>query len=205
MGDPKRWFAEWTKELSIGREDRAWHEMHTLTDVFNQAGCDDQLNMGALACMELVSRRLQQHTEAYAHGADAVDWARAKLFSAAPPLLTLVPPKMRSCAGRISREEAELEHLRATAKTHAAGASPGVGAAVLVGGLPDCAVGHGDEGKGKKGRCRRPRPSQTTSPLEGGRPPDQLPQKKGRLAASKPRDFSFAVSARTACVVFWWS
>ena len=55
--DPKRWFAEWAKELSIRRKDRAWHEMHTLIDIFYQAGCYDQLNMGALACMELVSRR----------------------------------------------------------------------------------------------------------------------------------------------------
>ena len=66
--DPKRWFAEWAKELSIGRKDRAWHEMHTLTDMFHQAGCDVQLNMGALACMELVSRRLQEHTGPRARG-----------------------------------------------------------------------------------------------------------------------------------------
>ena len=48
--DPKRWFAEWAKELSIGRKDRAWR---TLIDIFLQAGCYDQLNIGALACMEL--------------------------------------------------------------------------------------------------------------------------------------------------------
>ena len=28
-GDPKRWFAEWSKELSVGRKDRAWHDMHS--------------------------------------------------------------------------------------------------------------------------------------------------------------------------------
>ena len=48
-------------------------------------------------------------------------------------------PEMRSHVSRLSREEAELEGLRARSKTHAAGASPGVGAAAaaaLVGGLP---------------------------------------------------------------------
>ena len=63
---------------------------------------------------------------------------------------------MRSYASRLSPEEAEHEHLRARAKTHSGGASPGVGAAaaaVLVGGPLGGAVGHGDEGKenGKKG------------------------------------------------------
>ena len=58
--DPKRWFAEWAEELSVRRKDRAWHEMHTLIDIFFQVGCYDQLNMGALAYMELVSRRLQE-------------------------------------------------------------------------------------------------------------------------------------------------
>ena len=86
-GDPKRWFAEWAKELPIGRKDRAWHEMHTMIDIFYQAGCYDQLNMGALACMELVSRRLQQYSEACAHGADAPNWASAKSTSLAGGLL----------------------------------------------------------------------------------------------------------------------
>ena len=36
--DPKR-FAEWVKELSFGRADRAWHEMHALKDIFYQTGC----------------------------------------------------------------------------------------------------------------------------------------------------------------------
>ena len=43
--DPKRWFAEWAQELSLGRKDRAWHEMHTLRDIFCPAGWYDQLNM----------------------------------------------------------------------------------------------------------------------------------------------------------------
>ena len=78
--DPKRWFAEWGKELSIGCEDRARHEMYALTDIFYQAGSDDQLNVGALASLELVSRRPPQCNETCAHGADAPIWASAKHF-----------------------------------------------------------------------------------------------------------------------------
>ena len=56
---------------------------------------------------------------------------------------------MRSYASRPSREEAELENLRARSNTHAAGASPGVeaaaaaAAAAFVGGLPRGAVRRG--------------------------------------------------------------
>ena len=48
--------------------------------------------MGALACAELVKRRLQQSTEANAHGADAPNWASAKLSSDSSSSLDLVPP-----------------------------------------------------------------------------------------------------------------
>ena len=48
--------------------------------------------MGALACMELVNRRLQQYTEANAHGADAPNWTSAKRFSGSSSSLDLLPP-----------------------------------------------------------------------------------------------------------------
>ena len=138
----------------------------TLTLYIYQAVCYDQLDIGALACMDLISRRLQQNAEAYAHGGDAFNWASAKHISGSSTSLNLVPPEMRSYASRLSREQAELENRRTRAKTYAAGSSPGVdaaAAAVLVGRLPGGAVGHCDEGKGtgnKGGRGRGPRPSQ---------------------------------------------
>ena len=87
-GDRKRWFAQWAREFFIGRKDRASHEMHTLMAMFYQAGCYDQLNMGASACMELVSRRLQQHVETFAHGVDAPTGPVQNTSLAAAPLLT---------------------------------------------------------------------------------------------------------------------
>ena len=57
---------------------------------------------------------------------------------AAAPLSTWCSPEMRSCASRLSSEEAELENLHARSKAQAAGASLGVEAAAataLVGGL----------------------------------------------------------------------
>ena len=86
--DPERSFAEWGKELSVKREDRACNEMHTRINIFHQAACYDQLDLGALVCMELVSRRLQQFTEAFAHGADAPNWPVQNTSLAAVPLLS---------------------------------------------------------------------------------------------------------------------
>ena len=141
--------------------------------------------MGASACLELASRRPQQYTEAFAHGPYAPNWASAKHFSGSSSSLNLVPPKMRSYASHLSREETKLEHLRATAKTHAAGASPGVCAAVLVGGLPSGAVGDGDEGKGtgKKASEAKGLARHSDVSTEGSQPSDRLPQHKVRLAA----------------------
>ena len=69
-GNPKLWFAEWTKETGISRRDRAWHEMNSLIEALYVAGTYDQVNVGALVCLEVVSRRLLQYVEAYAHGAE---------------------------------------------------------------------------------------------------------------------------------------
>ena len=108
--------------------------------------------MGAFACTELVSRRLQQYTEAFAHGADASNWAGAKQFSGSRFSLDLVPVEVRGCVHVVSAGTMRSSrNLRGRSKTHAAGASPCVGAAaaaVLVGSLPGGSVGHGDEGRG---------------------------------------------------------
>ena len=65
---PERGVAQREMLRRVGLKDRARHEMHTLIDIFCWAGCYVQLNMGALACMELVRRRLQQYTEALRTG-----------------------------------------------------------------------------------------------------------------------------------------
>ena len=107
----KRMFAKWAKKLSVGWKDRAWHKMHTLIDIIYQAGGCDQLDMGAPACMELVSRRLQQHTEAYAHGADASNWASARHFSGSSTSLDL---EMQSYASRLGREGGSRQRSKGT-------------------------------------------------------------------------------------------
>eukprot|EP00959_Pyramimonas_sp_CCMP1952_P379423 7947500-Pyramimonas_sp.AAC.1 len=77
-GAPKIWFQVRCKETGISRRDRAYHEVQTLIECLYLAGTYDQANMGALASLEVIARRLLQHTEAYARGADHANWAAAK-------------------------------------------------------------------------------------------------------------------------------
>ncbi|CAK0895503.1 unnamed protein product, partial [Prorocentrum cordatum] len=76
-GDPKAWFAEWAREVGIARKDRSWHEVECLIEALWQAGTFDQLNMGAVAALEVVPRRLLQCVEACAKGADNPTGARS--------------------------------------------------------------------------------------------------------------------------------
>ena len=128
-GDPKLWFAEWTKELGLTRKDRAWHEVNWLIETLHVAGTHDQLNMGSIAALEVVFRRLIQYTEAHAQGAENPNWNSAKHFAGTTSALDIVPENMRTYASRLAKEEAELEALRARARGPATASHPGAGAA----------------------------------------------------------------------------
>ncbi len=171
-GNPRLWFAEWARETNISKKDRAWHEVKTLIDTLYLAGTFDQVNMGALACLEVVARRLLQYVEAYAHGSEHPNWNAAKHIGGGDDSLSLMPEEMRTFASKLSREEAELESLRQKAKAPHAGATPGGAASaaggVLAGGLPGAggddaaAGGGGGRGRGRsggRGRGTRPPPT----------------------------------------------
>ncbi|CAK0824653.1 unnamed protein product, partial [Prorocentrum cordatum] len=124
-GTPKIWFQEWCKETGISRRDRADHEVQTLIERLYLAGTYGQVNMGALASLEVIARRLLQYTEAYSHSADHANWAAAKQLAGTTNPLDLVPEALRSYASRLSKEEHELEALRARAKTPTAPSAEG--------------------------------------------------------------------------------
>ncbi len=146
-GTPRLWFAEWTKETGVTRRDRAWHEVNVLIDALYLAGTYDQVNVGALASLEVITRRLLQYVEAYVHGAENPNWSSAKHISGTTSALDQVPEEMRTCASRLSKEEAELECLRAKARAPGVASGPAVSSAAaataLAGGFPG---GGGDDG-----------------------------------------------------------
>ncbi|CAK0841912.1 unnamed protein product, partial [Prorocentrum cordatum] len=153
-GDPKAWFSEWAREVGITRKDRSRHEVECLIEALWQAGAFDQLNMGAVAALEVVPRRLLQYVEAYAKGADKPNWSAAKHFSATTSALDLVPEDMRMYAARQAKEEAELESLRARARQPGAAAHAGADttAAATLAGAPPSQV-DGDAAGGPRRAC----------------------------------------------------
>ncbi|CAK0843751.1 unnamed protein product [Prorocentrum cordatum] len=114
-GAPEIWFQERRKEAGISRRDRAYHEVQTLIECLYLAGACDQVNMGELASLEVVARRLLQCAGACARGADRANWAAAKHLAGTTNPQDLVPDALRSFASRRSKEERELEALRARA------------------------------------------------------------------------------------------
>ena len=115
--------------------------------------------MGALACMELLSRRLQQYAEACALGVNSFNWASAKHLSSSSSSLDLVPPEMRSYCrssqwgGAGARKlTSETKDTRSCRRTWCGGVAA---AAALVGRHSGGSVGHGDEGTGNGEERRR--------------------------------------------------
>ena len=54
----KRWFERCLRDKHISSKDRAAHELRCLCDVLEEAASFDQVNLGALACLEVAARRL---------------------------------------------------------------------------------------------------------------------------------------------------
>ena len=67
-GDPKGWLLEFSRENQLGPKDRTWHELQTLTLAVHLAGTHDALNLGGLACIEALARRVTAIAEAHRGG-----------------------------------------------------------------------------------------------------------------------------------------
>ena len=131
--------------------------------------------MGALACMDLVSRRLQQYTGV--HKADVHNWASAKHISSSSSLLELVRGYVRVAPA--GKERSSRVCPRGSRRKTVAGVG-GAAAAALVGGLRDATGSPGDEGKGKGGRGPG-----------GARPSPQRLWRRGAITHATPTDPRF--------------
>ena len=56
---PTGWLVAWSREVKMDHTDRTYYELKSIAEVLEYAGCYDQLNLGNLACMELLARRWQ--------------------------------------------------------------------------------------------------------------------------------------------------
>ena len=79
---PKQWLLAWSRHKGIRDNDKVMHEMRALLEAFEYAGIYDQLNLGSLASMETLGRRMQSIVDAYNSGtAASPDWGTARIMS----------------------------------------------------------------------------------------------------------------------------
>ena len=79
VGDPKLWLERFLREKNLSASDRTTHELRTLCDALWSAGSYDQLNLGALSTLEIISRRVAVIVEAYQDPAKP-NWATARYY-----------------------------------------------------------------------------------------------------------------------------
>ena len=79
-GAPSNWMMKFAREKHIVATDRTWHELKVLTGVLQAAGTYDQLHVGSLASLEIVSRRIQAIADAHAVPG-RVDWSNGRFIA----------------------------------------------------------------------------------------------------------------------------
>ena len=135
-GSPKLWAQEWYREKQINGKDRTFHELSTLVEVIYVAGTYDCLNVGALASIEIVMRRIISIVEAHAVGSTP-DWGNSRYYSGTANPLDLVPRELRHHVTREAKDDLEVQQMRQKSKSAAAIVDAHwVSGAVDSGGLP---------------------------------------------------------------------
>ena len=121
-GDPKRWLSEWMRVRQVSDSDRVAFEMRTLIDCLFTAGSYDQLNVPSLACMEIISRRVQGIVDAYSAGSPGnPDWSNTRVITGYKGAEDAISPALRTWAARRSKEEVDLAVSRARVRDHRRG------------------------------------------------------------------------------------
>ncbi|CAK0812763.1 unnamed protein product [Prorocentrum cordatum] len=149
-GAPKIWFQERRKETGISARPSI------------PRGADaHRVNMGGLASLEVVARRLPQCTEAFARGADRANWAAVMHLAGTANPLDLALGAPLSFASRLSKQgrataaAGQLRRLRKLAGRRPLEAARREGALEMAGAVAAAAAADAEAG-GAAGLARRP-------------------------------------------------
>ena len=107
------------------------HEVTTLVEILYQGGTYNQLNVGAVASLEIASRRLIAIVEATSKGLDSPNWETARHYTGTSTIFDLAPHELRACVTRAAKDEAEIDCMRTRGRYVSRAAE-----AAAVGGLP---------------------------------------------------------------------
>ena len=154
-GSPSAWLEAWGRDKRLTRNERVMHELGVLTEILELAGSRDQLNVGALACLERAARRCQALVQVYGDP-DKPNWGLVKFYGGAG-VGDAVGPALRSFVARRAKEEVEISQGLARVGHGGGGWAQGgtqdAGGFMAEGGLATPkGRGRGDKGgKGGKG------------------------------------------------------
>ena len=113
---PTGYLERWAKNKKVDETDRIYHEMKVLMESLELFGSYDQLNLGSLAGVERMCRRLQTIFDAYDVNPAKPNFESAKLFSGMGAEMDPVAPELRSHVAKKARDEAEIEKQRQKAR-----------------------------------------------------------------------------------------
>ena len=156
--DPKLWYETFKKNMEGGG--RASNELCTLCDSLWAAGSHDQLNLGALASVEIQCRRVAVVIEA-CNDPQHPSWSTALPHGKGTQADAAIAPALRSNVPRRAKGEAEILATRsrvgsrATPQWHADDQATPNG---VADGVREADAGWGrGRGRGRGGRQRGPR------------------------------------------------
>ena len=95
------------EDKHISGKDRAAHVLRCLCDLLEEAAFLDQLNLGALACLEVAARRLNLMVDADKQG-DAPSYVNAKYLTPLAETDEILAPGLRIHMSRRARENWEV-------------------------------------------------------------------------------------------------
>lgn len=136
-GGAKGWLNEWARFKEVGEQDRVMFELRTLVESIHYAIVYDQINVGALASFETISRRIQAIVDAYSAGSKGnPDWGSAKYITNYRGPEDAVSPQLLSWASKRGKEQADLATARSKIREGRRGLYADEAQAVADGGLP---------------------------------------------------------------------
>ena len=150
-GDPRLWLDLFIRMKGLGQGDRVVHELRTIVEALYQGGTYDQLNMGGLMMVEVLTRRVAAVVDAYADPSKP-SWTNARYFEGVSSVEDVSGPELRGYVHRRAKEQHEMEQAQNRARTLRGAPAETVEGAEGAGG--DAAGAGRGGGRGGRGRGR---------------------------------------------------
>ena len=112
-----QWLERFLRDKHISGKDTAVHEPRCLCDVLEETACFDQLNLGALARLEVAAKRLKLMVDAHKQGG-APFYVNAKYLTRLAENDEILAPGLRAHMSRRARQDWEV--LQSARKADAA-------------------------------------------------------------------------------------